>query len=391
MIPIHVALVRYESDHVDRSTFLRVAAALQVQLTRDFTPIWGTPGVVSAFESLEDVPPACIPLLIVKPGTLDPRFHGFHVSEGAQAIGLVEAGRDWSLAASHELLEIVCDPQGERKVPGESLRDSAKTAELTPLAGGYRSLQGQVSYLVEVCDPCQSTRFAYTVDGILVSDFVTPRYYDPQRTSRSCYSFTGAATAPLQVLRGGYISWYTSIKGAPIWQAHRDNRGKLSVGPLAIPTPDFSRPRVDRFTDRVRGAKPAVPGKDRKKEKLAKESAKRYGDELKDQVTALLAAYEADRHRKPVALAKLEPTLKRLATDVSYYESFKKDPNSLFAEPALKDLLPPGSHFRGGLYPEQEEFKTAHDWVKSQVDSSTDPVTGLVATMYIKGDTIGGP
>ena len=215
MITIHVALVRYgEGDHVDRGTFLRVAAALQVQLTRDFTPIWGTPAVVSPFESLEDVPPACIPLLIVKPGTLDPRFHGFHVTEGEQVIGLVEAQRDWSLAASHELLEIVCDPSGERKVLGESLRDSAGPGELTTLARRYRSLQGEVSYLIEVCDPCQAAEFAYTVDGVLVLDFVTPRYYAPQSTSLGSYSFTGAVTKALQVLRGGYLSWYTSIKGA---------------------------------------------------------------------------------------------------------------------------------------------------------------------------------
>lgn len=390
MIPIHVALVRYDTgDHVDRGTFLRVAAALQVQLTRDFTPVWGTPAVVSAFESLEDVPPASIPLLIVKPGTLEPRFHGFHVTEGDQAIALIEGGPGWSLAASHELLEMVCDPAGERKVPGESLKDSADSSELTPLARRYRAPQGEVSYLVEVSDPCQSEEFAYTIDGVLVSDFVTPRYYDPQGTSGGSYSFTGAVKKPLQVLSGGYITWYTSIKGAPIWQAHRDDDDKLSVGPLAIPAPDFSRHRVDRFTDHVHGEKPATP--ETGKEELARKSAKRYGDELKDEVRDLLAAYAADRKRRPVRLEKLEPVLKELATNKSYYRKFLKNPNSLFDEPALKGLLPPGSHFRGGRYPDQAEFKTAHDWVKHQIASKAQPVTGLVATTMIKGDTIGGP
>ena len=124
---------------------------------------------------------------------------------------------------------------------------------------------------------------------------------------------------------------------------------------------------------------------------MARKSAKRYGDELKDEVSALLAAYEADRKRKPVPLAKLLPTLKKLATDKKYYQSFQADPNSLFAEPALKALLPPGSYFRGGRYPTQEEFEAAREWVKNQVGSSIDPVGGLVATTMIKGDTIGGP
>ena len=394
MIPVQVALVRYyKGEYVDRDAFLRVTAALQMQLTRDFTPIWGTAAVVSAFESLDELPPASIPLLIVEPGTLDPRFHGFHVTDGDQPIGFVEGRRGWSLAASHELLEIACDPAGERKVLGESIKDSADPGELTPLARRYRMLQGQVSYLVEICDPCQATEFAYTLDGILVSDFVTPRYYDPRHTACGCYSFTGAVTEPLQILDGGYISWYTSMAGAPIWQASRDSSGDLHVGPLAIPAPHFTRHRVNRFTDHAREVKPTTPRRDAvaRKEELARKADKRYGEEVKGEVKDLLAAYEADRKRKPTPLAKLEPILKKLATNKKYYDSFKKDPNSLFAEAALTDLLPPGSYFRGGRYPSQEEFKTAYDWVRNQIATGADPVSGIVATAMVKGDTLGGP
>ncbi len=65
----------------------------------------------------------------------------------------------------------------------------------------------RVSYLVEVCDPPESEQFAYTVNDVLVSDFITPSYYDPEKSSGARYSFTGAIERPRQVLEGGYISW----------------------------------------------------------------------------------------------------------------------------------------------------------------------------------------
>jgi hypothetical protein len=392
MIPIHVALVRYyKGENVDRSYFLRVAAALQVQLTRDFTPIWDIPAVVSAFESLDDVPPAAIPLFILKPGTLDPRFHGFHVTESDQPMGLVEAREGWSLAASHELLEIVIDPQGELKVPGESIADSATRGQLAPGAAKYLG-QGQVSYLLEVCDPCQAADNAYTVNGITVSDFVTPRYYAPAEGGAGGYSFTGKVTKPLQVLAGGYISWYTSIPEAPIWQATADERGKLTMGPLEIPAASFSRHRVNHFTDLVGKAERLTPDttKAQKKVDAATGSARRYGAELKRELTEVLATYRADRTSDSVELAKLLPILKELARGGQYYKSFKKDPNSLFAEDDLKNLLPPGSHYQGGRYPTPEEFQRAYDWVKQQVGSGAASANGTIATMMIKGISIIG-
>jgi hypothetical protein len=62
-----------------------------------------------------------------------------------------------------------------------------------------------VKYLVEVCDPCQA--MWYPVNGVPVSDFYTPRYFDPVSVDRSRYSFTGAIERPLQILDGGYLSW----------------------------------------------------------------------------------------------------------------------------------------------------------------------------------------
>jgi hypothetical protein len=62
-----------------------------------------------------------------------------------------------------------------------------------------------VEYLIEVCDPCET--ITYEINGIIVADFCTPRFYDSVASAGVQYSFTGAIQKPLQVLAGGYLSW----------------------------------------------------------------------------------------------------------------------------------------------------------------------------------------
>jgi hypothetical protein len=67
-----------------------------------------------------------------------------------------------------------------------------------------------VEFLVEVCDPCEVPGLGYTVNGVRVSDFYTPQYFDPSEFTESPgvrYDFRGHIKAPRQVLRGGYLSW----------------------------------------------------------------------------------------------------------------------------------------------------------------------------------------
>src|SRR5262249_10112160 len=92
-------------------------------------------------------------------------------------------------------LEMLVDPFGNRIVAGQS-----------PKQG-----QGRVEFLVEVCDPSESAAFAYTINGITMSDFYTPAYFDPVVNAAVRYSFTGALKKPRQVLKGGYLSWHDPV------------------------------------------------------------------------------------------------------------------------------------------------------------------------------------
>ena len=80
-------------------------------------------------------------------------------------------------------------------------------------AGSQDPKQGKVNYLVEVCDPCEDASFAYSINGILVSDFYTPNFFDPQKVSSVRYSYTGAIKAPCEILKNGYISWKDPATG----------------------------------------------------------------------------------------------------------------------------------------------------------------------------------
>jgi hypothetical protein len=191
MLTINLALVS-EIEHHDPSDVSRVGAALQRQATRDFAPLWNVRATVDAFPALEDVPIGYWPMIIV------PEVQGaagIHLDQDGQPFALIEMSDSWSLTASHEMLEMLADPFGNRLVAGRSLKSG----------------QGRVEYLVEVCDPSEAAQFGYTVNDILVSDFYTPRFFDPAKDTQVRYSFTGAITKPRQVLRGGYISWHHPI------------------------------------------------------------------------------------------------------------------------------------------------------------------------------------
>lgn len=190
-IPSHIALVS-ETDAISMPELTRVAAALQKQITRDFTPLWNIQGTVDAFNRLEDVPLGYWPV-IVRSNVPDHAL-GFHLDEQGQPFAIVQHSHSWSLSASHEILEMLADPYGNRLVSGPSLKRD----------------HGRVQYLLGICDPCQGADFSYTVNDILVSDFVTPSYYEPTRANGERYSYTGAIQEPRQVLPGGYITWYNA-------------------------------------------------------------------------------------------------------------------------------------------------------------------------------------
>jgi hypothetical protein len=213
MLTAHVALVSEESK-ITIGELTNVAGALSKQVSRDFGPIWQVNADVAAYQRLEDIPLDYWPI-IVKDDIGDPSAAGYHEDKHGQPFSLVQYDSSWSLTASHECLEMLADPFGRRVVAGES-----------PVKG-----QGRVNFLVEVCDACEAANFAYTVNGIQVSDFITPNFFDPVPSEGVRYSYSGAVKAPRQVLKDGYLSWYVPAS-KQWWQRTWFSGAKPSDGPL---------------------------------------------------------------------------------------------------------------------------------------------------------------
>ena len=231
MLSKHIALVS-KTTKIKSSELQQVAAALQKQATRDLGPIWGIEATVDSFTKLKDVPGGYWPI-IIKEKIDDPSAAGYHSDKYRQPFALVKYDEGWPLTCSHEMCEMLVDPFGNRMVTSGSIKEG----------------QGRVNYLVEVCDPSEDDTFAYSVNGIMLSDFYTPHYFDPVISSAIRYSFTGVITKPKQVLKGGYLSWLDPATGK-WWQATffgthlrvDDISGKMDMLEGSL------RSRIDRIT-----------------------------------------------------------------------------------------------------------------------------------------------
>lgn len=192
MALLHVALVS-QTNKVSPDQLSAVSAALQKQVLRDFGPLWSIQATVDSFPSL-NIPLGYWPVIVMD-DIQEPGAGGFHSDRNHQPFALVQWDPNWTVSASHECLEMLADPFGNTLHVGQSVDRT----------------QGQVQYLQEVCDPCEDLEFAYAIDGVAVSDFYTPHYFDAESVAGVRYDFRGVVTAPLQVLTNGYLSWHNPL------------------------------------------------------------------------------------------------------------------------------------------------------------------------------------
>lgn len=132
---------------------------------------------------------------------------GYHeTTANGDPIGFVFAQSDitdatsWTVTASHELLEMLGDPD-------------ISTVEEQDNSDGSMTFRPK-----ELCDVCEDDSLGYhklqsdgtqfrLPDGtpFLFSDFVLPAYWNHMAPVGSKFDFCGHVTAPLQILPGGYI------------------------------------------------------------------------------------------------------------------------------------------------------------------------------------------
>jgi len=195
---IQVGLVD-QTGKIDPELIQSVAAALTIQVTRDLPQFWNVQANVTHLPKATKIPAGVWPVFLV--ASLPPGEGGFHLDKHNQPYAKVIAAPnsdEWTIDASHETIEMLVDPAGNR------LQNSTS---IEIVSGKIQDGTDEFAYLVEACDPCEADNYVYSIQGVAVSDFITPHFYDPITTTSARYSFTGAIKAPRQILPGGYITW----------------------------------------------------------------------------------------------------------------------------------------------------------------------------------------
>src|SRR5215469_4309207 len=95
-----------------------------------------------------------------------------------------------SVGATHEICEMAVDPW---------------------LNSAYQDPRG-VFWAGEVCDPVEDDQYGYTIEGTLVTDFVTPNWFAHQHAQGNI-DFQNQSRAAFEVLRGGYAQKFDPHRG----------------------------------------------------------------------------------------------------------------------------------------------------------------------------------
>ena len=142
-----------------------------------------------------------------------------------------DAGVEWTVTASHELMELLADP---------SINLSVCTTENSRL----------MLYAYEICDPCQADEFGCAIDGVTVSDFLFPTWFETFHRSGGPvpFDYCGRIGAPFVLLPGGYASVLDTTNPAAGWTEKRGPAATIAGARFA------GRPAVKGSRRERRGA-----------------------------------------------------------------------------------------------------------------------------------------
>lgn len=171
----------------------RIAAACVLQVARDAAPAWGLlPITITPVASLDEVPPdGFLVAVLVDPDLAGADGYHSEAPDGRAYARVFTAGQtldEISVAISHELLEPLEDQSVNRWADD-----------------GRGTL-----YAVEISDPVEGDTYGIDLgDGqppVMVSNFVTPAWFDPWAPADARFDHLGMLRAPfeLRTENGGY-------------------------------------------------------------------------------------------------------------------------------------------------------------------------------------------
>ena len=188
-----------EATGIGDSEIQRMLPGFTKQWNGDLQRIWGVEDATFQFLPAGQAPPVGSWWVVFLDNSDDPRalaYHdltndGFPLSKVFVKTILADNAKV-SVGATHEICEMAVDPW---------------------LNSAYQDPDG-VFWAGEICDPVEDDQYGYMIEGILVTDFVTPNWF-AHKNAQQDIDFKGHATAPFQVLTGGYAQKFDPTSG---WQ-----------------------------------------------------------------------------------------------------------------------------------------------------------------------------
>ena len=173
-------------------------AAMQAYVNNFIVPVWGTPArLVKSTGFVKDAWAMVFLETADTPGALayhDLTTDGFPLSK-VFVKTTIDDGELVSVSASHELVEMLVDPAINMMTTGPN----AKTM-----------------YAYEMADPVEALSFK--VNGIPMSDFVYPAYFEVFRKAGSVkFDQLNKVTRPFQILAGGYQIIFKNNKWSQVF------------------------------------------------------------------------------------------------------------------------------------------------------------------------------
>lgn len=219
----NIVVINEVPDLVPAATFLKWVAACQTQIAEHLAPAWaGQPnfdGDVALGMADPGTPiPANSAAAVLLRDSDQADALGYHQETSAgEPLAKIFVGSDMqdganpSVTLSHELCEMVVNPILERSF------------KLT-VNGEDRF------YMGESADACEDDIYGYPIDGVTVSDFVFPAFFDLGAAAGAKLDYGGHVARPLQILSGGYLAYYAFGKGwTQDFSEHYRNMGSKYV------------------------------------------------------------------------------------------------------------------------------------------------------------------
>jgi hypothetical protein len=194
--------VKNQSSVVSDAAVKKALPSFQRQVSEHFACAWGVDATLQWVPKSKSIPKNAW-LLGIFNNSDEAGALGYHdLTKYGQPLCKVFAkttiddGGLWTVTASHEILEMLADPN----------------INLCAFDEHAHRL-----YAYEVCDAVEADALGYDIDGVTVSDFVLPGWFEPLHVGKNeQFAFKSKVRAPFELLAGGYISYYDLRGGG--WQ-----------------------------------------------------------------------------------------------------------------------------------------------------------------------------